>query len=298
MSIRVGNAPCSWGIDYADEPGNLPWERGRDEVKASGVDCVDLGPPGYFPEEPRTLAEALASRGLALTAGHLFEHFHDPGARDAILAQARRVCAVRTSHGVRRLVVIDHISPERGRTAGRSDAARRLNKADWSAMIESFAAVGRLARDEYGARAALHPHAACYVEFDDEIEAAMNELDPDLVGLCVDTGHSAYAGVDPTALVERYGDRLVHVHFKDIDPGVRRQVLAEGLDFEQAVTRGIFCPLGKGMVDFVRFRDALAAVGYAGWGSIEQDVDPAGRTDFVTNARASIAYLREVGIAR
>ena len=52
------------------------------------------------------------------------------------------------------------------------------------------------------------------------------------------------------------------------------------------------------MVDFAGFRDALAAVGYAGWGSIEQDVDPAGRTDFVANARASISYLREVGIAR
>jgi inosose dehydratase len=298
MAIRVGNAPCSWGIDYADEPGNLPWERCLDEVRASGVDCVDLGPPGYFPEEPKTLAEALAKRGLALTAGHLFEHFNDPDARDTILAQARRVCAVLTSQGVRRLVLIDHISAERGRTAGRAGAARRPPKAQWSAMMASFAAVGRLARDEYGVRAALHPHAACYVEFDDEIEAAMNELDPDLVGLCVDTGHSAYAGVDPTALVERYGDRLVHVHFKDVDPGVRQQVLAEGLDFEQAVTRGIFCPVGRGMVDFARFRDALAAVGYAGWGSIEQDVDPARGTDPLANARSSIAYLREVGIAR
>jgi len=53
-------------------------------------------------------------------------------------------------------------------------------------MMASFAAVGRLARDEYGVRAALHPHAACYVEFDDEIEAAMKELDPDLVG-CAST---------------------------------------------------------------------------------------------------------------
>jgi sugar phosphate isomerase/epimerase len=52
------------------------------------------------------------------------------------------------------------------------------------------------------------------------------------------------------------------------------------------------------MVDFAGFRDALAAVGYAGWGSIEQDVDPAGGTDPVANARASIAYLREVGLAR
>ena len=52
------------------------------------------------------------------------------------------------------------------------------------------------------------------------------------------------------------------------------------------------------MVDFAGFREALAAAGYAGWGSIEQDVDPAGRTDFMAKARASIAYLREVGIAR
>src|SRR5262249_6020236 len=102
----------------------------------------------------------------------------------------------------------------------------------------------------------------------------------------------------PAALVRRYGDRLVHVHFKDVDPAVRRQVLSDGIDFERAVSRGIFCPVGRGMVDFAGFRNALATVGYAGWGSIEQDVDPALGTDPLANARASIAYLRQVGLAR
>jgi inosose dehydratase len=297
MPIRVGNAPCSWGVDYADEPGNLPWQRCMDEVRASGVDCIDLGPVGYFPEEPGILAEALASRGLALTAGHLFEPFHDPGAHPAILAQARRVCAALAGQGVRRLVVIDHVTAERGRTAGRFDAAPRLDKAAWSAMMRGVGEVARLARDEFGIGATLHPHAACYIEFGDEIDAAMSDLAADGVGLCIDTGHSAYAGVDPAELARRYRARVTHVHFKDVDAGVRRQVVAEGMEFDRAVSRGIFCPVGDGMVDFAAFRDALAAVGYSGWGSIEQDVDPARRGDLVANARASIGFLRRVGIA-
>jgi inosose dehydratase len=269
-----------------------------DEVKASGVDCIDLGPVGYFPEDPGILREALAERGLALTAGHLFEPFHDPSARAAILAQARRVCAVLAGQGVRRLVMIDHVTVERGRTAGRSDVARRLAKAEWSAMMASFADVATLARDEYRVGATLHPHAASYVEFGDEIDAAMNDLDADVMGLCIDTGHSAYAGVDPAELVHRYPARVTHVHFKDVDAGVRRQVVADGVEFDRAVSRGIFCPVGGGMVDFAAFRDALAAAGYAGWGSIEQDVDPARPGDLVANARASIGYLRGVGIAQ
>lgn len=297
MAIRVGNAPCSWGVDYADEPGNLPWERCMDEVSAAGYDCIDLGPVGYFPEDAAELRAALARRGLSLTAGHLFEPFHDPRARETILAQARRVCRVLSLQAVARLVVIDHITPERGRTAGRSNAARRLEATEWKAMMALFTDVAKLAQDEFGCVACLHPHAACYVEFRDEIDRAMGDLDSRDVRLCIDTGHSAYAGVDPAKLLRDYAGRVAHLHFKDTDAGVRAKVVDDGVDFDAAVRRGVFCRLGSGMADFDDFAAAMAEVGYAGWASIEQDVDTSRGDDPLANAKASLAFLRQVGIA-
>ena len=65
--------------------------------------------------------------------------------------------------------------------------------------------------------AVLHPHVAGYIEFRDEIDRALEVLDPDLVKLCIDTGHSAYAGIDPAQLLRDHAARVAHIHLKDID---------------------------------------------------------------------------------
>ena len=33
MRLSMGNAPCSWGVEFADDPRNPPWERVLDEAK-------------------------------------------------------------------------------------------------------------------------------------------------------------------------------------------------------------------------------------------------------------------------
>jgi inosose dehydratase len=298
MTIRVGNSPCSWGVDYPDEPTNAAWQRCMDEVRASGADCIDLGPVGYFPEDPDALRKALAERGLALTAGHLFELFHDPAKLDEIKQQTHRVCRVLAGQDVHKLVVIDHITRERGRTAGNAAAAPRLSSGEWAGMMRAFRECAEIAQGQYGVHACLHPHAACYVEYRDEVDRAMEDLPEALVGLCVDTGHSAYAGIDPARLMSDYGGRVTHLHFKDVDAKVRAEVVSQGIEFDAAVGRGIFCPVSKGMVDFADFRAAMAETGYQGWGSIEQDIDPTKGDNPLASAKASLAFLREAGIAR
>ena len=89
----------------------------------------------------------------------------------------------------------------------------------------------------------VHPHVGGYIEFEDEVERLVADTDLDL---CIDTGHFAYAGIDPVAAIERYADRLGHIHFKDIRPDVLARVDAEGLDFWEAIEAGVFCPIGEG----------------------------------------------------
>jgi inosose dehydratase len=296
-TFRLANAPCSWGVDFADRPDNPKWSRVLDEAAAAGFSTIDLGPVGYFPTDTARLADELTGRGLALSAGGLFDSLADSRVFDAVVEKTRRTCEILQALGAPRLVIIDCVSELRGATAGRPAASPRLPAADWTAMMGRITELARMARDDYGISSTLHAHAGCWVEYEDELDRAMSDLPEELVGLCVDTGHAAYAGSDPVALIRRYGSRIGHMHFKNIDPGIHATCIAEGTDFFSAIARGIFCPLGGGVVDFIEVRDGLNSIGYAGIAVVEQDVDPTGDASPLANARESFAFLQSVGIA-
>ena len=269
MNLRLATGPVSWGVDFGDEPGRPPWLEMLDGVAAAGYAGTELGPLGYLGADPA----ALASRGLVLTGGFVFEPLHDPGSRAAVLAQARRVARRVGALGGRQLLVIDAVSPVRSATAGRSGDAQRLSGPRFDAMLETIAAVAAVARAN-GLQALVHPHAGTYIEFADEIARA-TEACP----LCLDTGHCAYAGVDPAGLGE-----VAYLHLKDLDPSrVRR-------DFWASVRAGAFVPLGSGCVDFAALLAALEARGFDGWAVVEQDRVP-GAGDPVRELIASRRFL-------
>ena len=66
MSIRIGNAPCSWGVEFPDDPRNPNWRSVLKDCAAAGYKGIELGPVGFMPEDPAILAEAreLAARGV------------------------------------------------------------------------------------------------------------------------------------------------------------------------------------------------------------------------------------------
>lgn len=66
MTIRTATAPDAWGVWYASDPKQTPWERYLDEVAASGYSWTELGPWGYLPTDPAQLQNVLSSRGLGL----------------------------------------------------------------------------------------------------------------------------------------------------------------------------------------------------------------------------------------
>ncbi len=295
MSMRIGNAPCSWGVEFADDPRNPSWTRVLDECKAAGYDGIELGPIGFMPEDPNQLGDALATRGLALIGGVVFRPFHDPAKWDEVKHAAVRTCKSLAAHGARHLVLIDSISPRRATTAGRPAEAEQMSKAEWDNFISRFRDVSRMGSEEYGLTVSLHPHAAGFMDFEVEVERLLWEIEPALLRLCLDTGHSNYAGLDPVSFMKRHRERLAYVHFKDIDPAVRADVVAKRTDFYTACGQGIFCNLGKGMTDFHAVRQLLLETGYDGWCTVEQDCDPTGPTSPVDDARANRAYLKTIG---
>jgi inosose dehydratase len=285
VSVRLATGPVSWGVDFAHTPGNPPWSRVLDGVRDAGYGGLELGPIGYLPEDPARLREEVGARGLEVVGGFVFEPLHDATQRERIVGLAGRVAALVAAVGGRSLIVIDLVVPERAATAGRSERAPRLDACGRRALEDVLASIGRIA-DAAGLVAAVHPHAGSYVEFADEIRAVA-ELAP----LCVDTGHAAYAGLDAGGLLREYGSRVALVHLKDADA----RVLAAELGFWDAVAAGVFCPAGRGVVDFAAVGAALRDAGYDGWATVEQDRLAGG--DPVADLVASRRTLERLGLA-
>jgi inosose dehydratase len=284
VSVRLATGPVSWGVDFAGAPGNPPWRAVLDGVRDAGYEGVELGPFGFLPEDPTRLADELAARGLVLTGGFVFEPLHRTDELERILAAARRVAKLVACAGGRHLIVIDLVDAARAGAAGCAERAPVTDPAARQALACAIRAIGEIAEAE-GLVAAVHPHAGTHIEFADEIERAA-ELAP----LCLDTGHLAYARLDPVEWLDRLGARVALLHLKDVDGSV----LERGLSFWPAVEAGVFCPLGTGIVDFGALTERLRHRPGPAWATVEQDRRPGG--DPVADLIASRRALEAVGL--
>ena len=295
MTIRIGNAPCSWGVEFADDPRNPAWRSVLKDCADAGYKGIELGPVGYMPEDPAILADALAEHYLELIGGVVFRAYHDPDMWDDVLDATHRTAKALKAHGAQHLVLIDSISPRRAPTAGRASEAEQMDKAEWTAYRDRIAETARIGSEEYGLTVGIHAHAAGFMDFEPELERLLNEVDEKILKICFDTGHHSYAGFDPVAFMQRYIDRISYMHFKDIDPKVKADVIANRTGFYDACGQGIFCNLGEGDVDFPQVRQILLDAGFEGWCTVEQDCDPTLDVSPIDDARANREYLESIG---
>ena len=297
--IQVANAPCSWGVIE-----NLEGERGAyarvlDEMGAAGYAGTELGDWGFMPTDPEALRRELAGRGLKLVASWVTVHLHDPPRLAQDLADALRTARqLALVGGPDALVVLGtdpYKDPGRTRNAGRIRPEHGMTEAQWAAFGAAANRVAREVRRETGLRTVLHHHVGTFVETPEETARFLSMTDPSVLGLCFDTGHWRFGGGDPVEAVDRHGDRIWHVHFKDHAPDVAARSRREGWDAVRSVEAGVFCELGRGDVDFPAIVAKLRARGYEGWIVAEQDVLP-GTGNPAESARRNRAYLASLGL--
>ena len=293
--IKIGNAPCSWGVEFADDPRNPDWRKVLQENADAGYTGIELGPIGFMPEDPVQLGEALAEFDQELVGGVVFRPFHDPSKWDGVMDASVRTCKALKAHGAQHLVLIDSISERRAPTAGRAAEAEQMDAAEWAVFRDRIATIARMGTEEYGLTVGIHAHAAGFMDFEPELERLLDEVDDSILKICFDTGHHSYAGFDPVAFMQRHIARISYMHFKDINPQVKADVIAKRTGFYDACGQGIFCNLGEGDVDFPAVRQLLLDAGFDGWCTVEQDCDPSGDTSPVDDARANRAYLQSIG---
>ena len=304
--ITLACAPCCWGVDDVKNPHLPPWEQVLDEAAAAGFGGLELGPYGYMPLDVARVGKALRTRGLSLVAGTIFDNLVAASNTDNLVQQTRDICTLITalpkplSHSGQRydapfLTVMDWGHDQRDYAAGHSKRAVRLNDADWATMIRNIRTISTLARDEFGVRAVIHPHAGGHIEFADEISRLMNDIDSDTAGLCLDTGHMVYSGMDPIETLRTYWDRVDYIHFKDINSAVYARIMTEDIRFFDACAQGVMCPIGTGQIDYAALYSFLIDKGYSGYITLEQERDPRNTGSILDDLKASRSFLTDTG---
>src|SRR5919202_2828882 len=294
MNVRIGSAPDSWGVWFPDDPKQIPWQRFLDEIAEAGYEWTELGPYGYLPTDLPTLRAELGRRGLKVSATFAMAHLEDPTAWPGLEKQVFGGGELLAALDARFLVLIDDTYSDL--FTGRPTRPSRLDDSAWKRLIETTHRVADLVRTRFGLQLVFHPHAETHVEYEDQIEALLEQTDPQRVALCLDTGHHAYRGGDPVAFFRRHHGRIPYLHLKSVDRQKQAWVERERIPFAVAVANDVFCEPSQGAVDFAAFRDALRDVGYDGWATVEQDMYPAPFDKPLPIARRTRAYLREIGI--
>jgi inosose dehydratase len=298
-NIQVANAPCSWGVIENVEGERGGYARVIDEMHEAGYVGTELGDWGFMPTDPAELRKELDARNLMLLASWVSVFLHDPECHAQSEADAVRTAGLLAAVGGPNAMIVlgndPYGDPMRTLNAGRITPEMEMSTEQWKAFTVGANRVARAVKRETGLRTVFHHHIGTWIETPEETAKLLAMTDPEVLGLCFDTGHYRFGGGDPIQGLERHADRIWHVHFKDYNLMVAERSRREKFGGVEAVGQGIFCELGKGDIDFPAVLAKLRQLGYGGWIVVEQDILP-GMGSPKESAQRNREYLRSIGL--
>jgi len=244
-NLQVGYAAITWG-------GND--RQAIDDISALGFPGIQLRSNCIkefaSPTELRDLLQkhglkmvALSSGGVRIDTGEEFEEIEKHTANAEFVHKA----------GGLYLQVTDQRPQNRAITA-----------ADYARLGRIISEIGKRTAD-LGVSLGYHNHMGSLGERPEEVDQIMQAADPRYAKLELDVAHYFQGGGDPAKAIEKYRDRLLFLHLKDVE-----RLPSEG----NAKKAYRFVELGRGQVDLKGVLDALHRANFRGWGIIELDVVP------------------------
>lgn len=287
--IELGVAPIGWTNDDMPELGaDISFERCISEMAEAGFVATEVGTK--YPKDPVVLKKALAEKGLRV-ANAWFSSFLTTKPYEEVEAEFVRQLDFLKAVGAGCIGASEQghsIQSMEGTSI--FDAKYVMNDGEWKRLTDGLNRLGAVARDK-GMKLLYHHHMGTVVQTRAETDRLMAETDPELLWLLFDSGHLAYCGEDPLAVLKAHMKRVGHVHLKDIRPEVVKRVKDEKLSFLDGVRLGAFTVPGDGCIDFVPIFQALSDAGYNGCMLIEAEQDPA-KANPLEYAKKGREYIR------
>lgn len=270
MELKLGMSPISWSNDDLPQlGGETSLETCLRETRLAGYSGTELG--GKFPRERESLAKVLAEFDLKLVSGW----YSGLLLGDSLENELERVKPQLELFAALDAPVL--VYGETWETVQNKRQVALVNKpvlpeSDFAAYGERLTGFAEFCASE-GVALTFHHHMGTGVETERELDLTMANTG-NAVGLLIDTGHLQFAGGDILAVIERYGDRINHVHAKDVRAQVLNAVDRNNDSFLDCVLKGIFTVPGDGMIDFHSVLLSLADKNYQGWIIVEAEQDP------------------------
>ena len=272
MSIKIGISPIAWqNDDLPDLTANYTMEQALEESREIGYTGVERGQ--RMPKDTDGLKAYLDKYDIALCGGWcsgatLVNDFDAEVAQ--ISAQVEQFKALNAPC----IVYAECSNTIQGDQGTPVNDRPTLSRDEIKAYAEKLSEVAKWSTDQ-GMPVAYHHHMGSIIESEDDVNWLMEYSDPAALLLTFDTGHLLFGGGDVMATLDRWGDRVHHVHFKDIRPDIVKDVRDNRRSFLDAVIAGAFTVPGDGCIDFHAVGKALKGMNYSGWIVVEAEQDPA-----------------------
>lgn len=272
MAVKIGISPIAWqNDDLPDLTAAYTMEQALREARDIGYSGVERG--RRMPQDTTGLRDYLRTYGLALCGGWCSGNLmvNDLSAEiDAVRRQVGQFVALDAPC----LVYAECSNTVQGDIATPVANRPKLTRPEIAAYGAKLTELARWMADQ-GMVLAYHHHMGSMIEDGEDIDWLMEATGPE-VTLLYDTGHLHFGGADVMGVLDRWCDRIGHVHFKDVRPDVTARIRREGKSFLDAVIAGAFTVPGdpEGCIDFQAVADRLKAMDYAGWIVVEAEQDP------------------------
>lgn len=288
--VRLGIAPIAWTNDDMPDLGKEnTFEQCVSEMALAGFTGSEVG--NKYPKDPEVLKKALELRGVEI-CNQWFSSFLLTKPFEEVEKEFRAQLTFLKAMGSKIIGASEQSYSVQGQMETPVFGHKYvMNEEEWNTLCQGLNKLGKIAKDEYGISLTFHHHMGTVVQTAEETERLMERTDPEYVSLLFDSGHFAYCGEDPVAMVTKYVDRIKHVHLKDIRPEVVEKVKAEDMSFLAGVRAGAFTIPGDGCVDFDSIFKVLEEADYAGYMVVEAEQDPAKANplEYAIRARKFIA---------
>lgn len=302
FEVKIGSAPISWDVLSFDgsKTSGLTFSQMLDGIAAAGYEGTEIAVNGFFPADAESLRAALKKRNLKAASSYVALTLEEEGALEQMIEHVDRVGERLAQFKSTEIIIAGNSTPKRLEIAGSvaDDGSDGWNNVEWQRAAKALETIAIRCKERFNLRTVFHHHTGTYVETPNEVARIMEMTDPELVGLCLDTGHYHYGGGDIVEATKRYTDRIWYLHIKDIWPEKLAQIRRERIHMRRAWAMDPFAELGQGCIDFPAFFDVLRSQGYQGWMIVEQDSVGRSQRDPswspVESARQSRDYLRDV----
>jgi inosose dehydratase len=289
--VKLGVTPTLWwNDDFPSIDIGVTFEQCVSEMALAGFEGCSVG--HKYPRDPAALRAALQLRGLRVSEPWTSTYFTAHDMEEATLTTFGSSLEFIKAMGGTDMVVAEFGGAVHPLPMAVFANRPVFNDQQWEALCAGMNKIGAIAKSE-GMRLCYHHHMGTGVMTQPDIDRLMEGTDPDLVYLCLDTGHIAFAGDNPLDLTKAYATRIGHVHLKDVRPEVVAKVRDRHLSFQDAIEAGVFTVPGDGAIDFIPILQTLADHGFEGWLVVEAEQDPAKALplEYAFKARK---YLREI----